>query len=236
MTATPEVVSGAEPGAARITVGRVASNDLVLPSPQVSREHAVVVRAAADAPWVISDLKSTNRTYVNGEAIAERQLREGDVIRIGPYRLTVRQGEIEHFDETTGILLEALNLRKLVGKGTAILQDITLVVQPHEFVAVVGVGGVLMLAGVVFTLQGVGVLGGSVMSGVTLKPTSLNAHVSPVGIGAGSAWPPKMDCAISVRSMARLSASRTRLSLVGGVRPSGPSTHQTCRIASSLRK
>ncbi len=130
-----------EPGAARITVGRVASNDLVLPSPQVSREHAVVVRAAADAPWVISDLKSTNRTYVNGEAIAERQLREGDVIRIGPYRLTVRQGEIEHFDETTGILLEALNLRKLVGKGTAILQDITLVVQPHEFVAVVGVSG-----------------------------------------------------------------------------------------------
>ncbi|HLZ72278.1 MAG TPA: FHA domain-containing protein [Dehalococcoidia bacterium] len=136
----PRVVPHA-PGAARISVGRVSSNDLVLASPQVSREHAVIVRAAADAPWVITDLKSTNRTYVNGEAIAERQLREGDVIRIGPYRLTVRQGEIEHFDETTGILLEARNLRKLVGKGTAILQDVTLVVQPHEFVAVVGVSG-----------------------------------------------------------------------------------------------
>ncbi|HEY7294677.1 MAG TPA: FHA domain-containing protein, partial [Dehalococcoidia bacterium] len=130
-----------DPGAARITVGRVSANGLVLPSPQVSREHAVIERAAADAPWVISDLKSTNRTYVNGEAIAERELHEGDVIRIGPYRLTVRQGEIEHFDETSGILLEALNLRKLVGKGTAILQDVTLVVQPHEFVAVVGVSG-----------------------------------------------------------------------------------------------
>jgi hypothetical protein len=34
-------------------------------------------------------------------------------------------------------------------------------------VVLVGVGFVLMLAGVVFTLQGVGVLGGSVMSGVT---------------------------------------------------------------------
>jgi hypothetical protein len=34
-------------------------------------------------------------------------------------------------------------------------------------VVLVGVGFVLMLAGVVFTLQGVGVLGGSAMSGVT---------------------------------------------------------------------
>jgi len=34
-------------------------------------------------------------------------------------------------------------------------------------VVLVGTGFVLTLAGVVFTLQGVGVLGGSVMSGVT---------------------------------------------------------------------
>lgn len=34
-------------------------------------------------------------------------------------------------------------------------------------VVLVGVGVLLMLAGVIFTLQGVGVLGGSVMSGVT---------------------------------------------------------------------
>ena len=34
-------------------------------------------------------------------------------------------------------------------------------------VVLVGVGFVLTLAGVIFTLQGVGVLGGSVMSGVT---------------------------------------------------------------------
>jgi hypothetical protein len=35
-------------------------------------------------------------------------------------------------------------------------------------VVLVGVGVLLTLAGVIFTLQGVGVLGGSVMSGVTL--------------------------------------------------------------------
>jgi hypothetical protein len=32
----------------------------------------------------------------------------------------------------------------------------------------VGVGVLLMLAGIIFTLQGVGVIGGSAMSGVTL--------------------------------------------------------------------
>ena len=34
-------------------------------------------------------------------------------------------------------------------------------------VVLVGAGFILMLAGVVFTLQGVGILGGSVMSGIT---------------------------------------------------------------------
>ena len=34
-------------------------------------------------------------------------------------------------------------------------------------VVLVGAGFILMLAGVVFTLQGIGVLGGSVMSGIT---------------------------------------------------------------------
>jgi hypothetical protein len=34
-------------------------------------------------------------------------------------------------------------------------------------VVLVGAGFILILAGVVFTLQGVGVLGGSVMSGIT---------------------------------------------------------------------
>src|SRR5213594_2139200 len=55
------------------------------------------------------------------------------------------------------------------------------------------------------------------MSGVTLKPISLNDHESPIGIAAGSAYPPKIDWAISVRSRARVNASRTRLSFVGGV-------------------
>jgi hypothetical protein len=49
-------------------------------------------------------------------------------------------------------------------------------------VVLVGLGFLLTLAGVVFTLQGVGVLGGSVMSGVTFW-----AVVGPVIAVAGLA-------------------------------------------------
>ena len=55
-------------------------------------------------------------------------------------------------------------------------------------------------------------------------------------MAAGSALPAKMDWAISARSRARFIASRTRLSLDGPTRPSGPSTHHMVRTASSRRK
>jgi hypothetical protein len=54
-------------------------------------------------------------------------------------------------------------------------------------VVLVGVGILLMLAGVIFTLQGVGVLGGSVMSGVTFwaaaGPVIALAGLALVAIG-----------------------------------------------------
>ena len=59
-------------------------------------------------------------------------------------------------------------------------------------VVLVGVGFLLMLAGVVFTLQGVGVLGGSVMSGVTFwavaGPVIVLAGVVLAAIGLRD-WP-----------------------------------------------
>ena len=54
-------------------------------------------------------------------------------------------------------------------------------------VAFVGIGFVLTLAGVVFTLQGLGVLGGSVMSGITFwavaGPVIALAGVAMAAIG-----------------------------------------------------
>jgi len=65
----------------RITIGRRADNDLCLPQPPVSGEHAVVVTILADS--FLEDLGSTNGTLVNGKAVAKHFLRDRDEIDIG---------------------------------------------------------------------------------------------------------------------------------------------------------
>jgi adenylate cyclase len=63
-------------------IGRIASLvDLALPDGMASRIHAVVRKLQNG--YTIVDLRSANHTYVNGERITERRLREGDTVRIG---------------------------------------------------------------------------------------------------------------------------------------------------------
>src|ERR1700753_2566271 len=55
-----------------INVGRVQGNDLMLPKGNVSKRHARLLYR--DGRFIVSDLKSTNRTYVNGSKIAQETL------------------------------------------------------------------------------------------------------------------------------------------------------------------
>lgn len=71
-----------------VTVGRLESNDIVLPKNNVSKVHSQLVLKEGRA--VVSDLKSTNGTYVNGRRIAAAQaLKPGDKVYIGDFILTV---------------------------------------------------------------------------------------------------------------------------------------------------
>lgn len=70
----------------RITIGRRPDNDVCLPFPAVSGEHAQVVTILADS--FLEDLGSTNGTIVNGRAVAKHFLRDRDAIDIGRQRLT----------------------------------------------------------------------------------------------------------------------------------------------------
>jgi predicted component of type VI protein secretion system len=70
----------------RITIGRRADNDVCLPYPAVSGEHAQVVTILADS--FLEDLGSTNGTLVNGKAVAKHFLNDYDQIDIGRQRLT----------------------------------------------------------------------------------------------------------------------------------------------------
>jgi pilus assembly protein CpaF len=69
-----------------ITVGRVQGNDLMLPKGNVSKHHARLLYR--DGRFIVTDLKSTNGTYVNGRKIAQATIvREGDKIYIGDFVL-----------------------------------------------------------------------------------------------------------------------------------------------------
>jgi pilus assembly protein CpaF len=69
-----------------INVGRVQGNDLMLPKGNVSKHHARLL--FRDGRFIVTDLKSTNGTYVNGRKIAQATVvREGDKIYIGDFVL-----------------------------------------------------------------------------------------------------------------------------------------------------
>src|SRR4051812_29519272 len=71
-----------------INVGRVQGNDLMLPKGNVSKRHARLLYR--DGRVIVTDLKSTNGTYVNGRKIAQATIvREGDKIYVGDFVLRV---------------------------------------------------------------------------------------------------------------------------------------------------
>lgn len=69
----------------RMVIGRRADNDLCLPYPAVSGEHAAVVTILDDS--FLEDLHSTNGTLVNGATVQKHFLRDRDQIDIGRQKL-----------------------------------------------------------------------------------------------------------------------------------------------------
>jgi pSer/pThr/pTyr-binding forkhead associated (FHA) protein len=74
----------------RATVGKAVENDISLDQdPMASHLHAVLERFPA--AWCVTDLGSSNGTWVNGERIwSSRRLLHGDEIRVGQTRLIFR--------------------------------------------------------------------------------------------------------------------------------------------------
>jgi FHA domain len=75
------------PGTAHVvvtgaTVGRTPDNQISIATPDVSRRHARI-ECRPDGSFVVIDLRSGNGTFVNGERIKERRLKDGDKVRFG---------------------------------------------------------------------------------------------------------------------------------------------------------
>jgi septal ring factor EnvC (AmiA/AmiB activator) len=75
----------------RTTVGRTPDNDIHLNEDFISRHHAVLLLAGVNT--VLEDLNSTNGSYVNGERINRRTLKEGDLVTLGKteFRFVVKK-------------------------------------------------------------------------------------------------------------------------------------------------
>lgn len=70
------------------SLGRAANNDISLPYPWVSRQHAIV-QVEANGTHNAIDLGSSNGTFINGKRIhTPTALRSGDLLRIGQTTLT----------------------------------------------------------------------------------------------------------------------------------------------------
>ncbi len=82
----------------RVTIGRRADNDVCLPYPAVSAEHASVVTILADS--FLEDLGSTNGTLVNGRPVVKHFLRDRDQIDIGRQKLVFVADDSQQLEST----------------------------------------------------------------------------------------------------------------------------------------
>jgi ABC transport system ATP-binding/permease protein len=124
----------------KLTFGRDPTNDVVCDNPRVSRFHAQVTRVGRR--YYVTDLRSANGTFVNDKRVQGNVwLNPQDTIRVGPYRLVFGEDQFMRYDETEGLRVDAYHLNKWVRKDLNLLQDISLVYTPREFIAVVGQSG-----------------------------------------------------------------------------------------------
>jgi pSer/pThr/pTyr-binding forkhead associated (FHA) protein len=64
-----------------VSIGRQSSNQVLLQDKAVSKQHAVI-STTEDGKWMVEDLDSANKTYLNDKAIHKAEIKTGDVLRI----------------------------------------------------------------------------------------------------------------------------------------------------------
>ena len=119
-------------------IGRDKNADLVLSNAGVSRNHAEI-RITESGPKII-DMNSRYGTRVNGVAISECILAEGDRIEFGPViyeHLTNALRIVQHVDGFALIVREL----SLAHGDQKLLQDASFSIHANEFVGILGASG-----------------------------------------------------------------------------------------------
>jgi pSer/pThr/pTyr-binding forkhead associated (FHA) protein len=88
-----------------IKIGRSDQNDIIIDETDVSSVHAEV-EFDYDG-FYLTDLQSKNGTFIDGELIISRKLKDGNVITIGSYSLLFKYDVTENVHEEADIVSQA---------------------------------------------------------------------------------------------------------------------------------
>ena len=128
----------------RLVIGRAPDCDVCLPHPMVSRYHALLEKLPEGLQ--LRDLASINGVWTGGQRLtAPTLIQEGQRVGIGPFLFSLNQGIISTIDNSRSLRLEARSLEKVIplasGQKRKLLDNINFVVEPGEFVTLLGPSG-----------------------------------------------------------------------------------------------
>jgi len=76
-----------------VSIGRAADSHIFLPDRAVSRQHAVL-HSADDGKWLVEDLDSASKTYLNDQAVRKAQIKHGDLLRVATFTMEIALEEV----------------------------------------------------------------------------------------------------------------------------------------------
>lgn len=123
----------------RIRIGRDESNDWVVQSLSVSRFHAEISQNTS-GDFEISDLKSVNGTFVNGEVVNRHQLIPGDLVTLGSETRRFSNSGLEPIDGIDGVDLLLQDLSFSIS-GKTLINNANLEISPSTLTAIIGPSG-----------------------------------------------------------------------------------------------
>ncbi len=88
-----------------IYIGRQQGCQIFLPDRGVSRQHAVIYTDDR-GNWLIEDLDSANKTYLNGGAVHKSRIKNDDSIRIGNFSIRIEVDEEEEYTPESSIRMD----------------------------------------------------------------------------------------------------------------------------------
>jgi ABC-type multidrug transport system ATPase subunit/pSer/pThr/pTyr-binding forkhead associated (FHA) protein len=122
-----------------LTIGRDPVNDIQLDGLGISNRHAKL--KSSGGRFTVEDLNSTNGVFLNGSRISSSAVAPEDSIQIGAFVFRVdAAGTVGVFDSRAQSRVDASKLVCIAGK-TTILDGVSLVIPPNEFVGVLGPSG-----------------------------------------------------------------------------------------------